>query len=312
MSTQGEQILKQLRRYEDGKRDCVYSSSSNGGGGGGGLSSASVSAVGLNRVGSTEANEDELLNSQLELMQLATSPGTMVQQQQPLSYRPSTGTNDDGDDGHDVLRRTARTNRHYTSLKILASEPRYFPPLNFGVVESDLYRCGHPQSINYPFLESLKLRTIIYVGDKTNSWEYYRWIKSQPREIAFLHVPLDLAATANNDDKLNYLLSIVAHSANYPILIHSNKGKHRVGVVVALIRKILQGWVLAAVYDEYGKYAKHGKDNSELQFIEFFQSHVPVPAVSQCATDASVDASVPRFIDVSLQLPSPHIPNRAR
>lgn len=261
MATQGEQILKQLRQYEDGKR-----------------------------VDAGEANEDELLNSQLELLQLAASPGTMVRQ------------TDGGTDaaGSAAAGSSGRARRHYTSLKILASEPRYFPPLNFGVVESDLYRCGHPQVINFPFLESLKLRTIIYVGDKTNNWDYYRWIQRQPQPVGFVHVPLDLdlAAAAASDAsaaataaQLNYLLAVVAHSANYPILIHSNKGKHRVGVVVALIRKLLQGWVLAAVYDEYGKYAKHGKDNSELQFIEFFRSRVPVPG-------RPADASVPRFIDL--------------
>ena len=261
MPTQGEQILKQLRRYEDGKR---------------------VSSVddppAVHDADAGEANEDELLNSQIELMQLAASPGTMVRHR-----------------GRPEPAHAAR--RHYASLKILASEPRYFPPLNFGVVESDLYRCGHPQVINFPFLESLKLRTIIYVGDKTNNWDYYRWIQRQPQPVGFVHVPLDLvsatdaSATATaTAAQLNYLLAVVAHSHNYPILIHSNKGKHRVGVVVALIRKLLQGWVLAAVYDEYGKYAKHGKDNSELQFIEFFRSRVPVPPMS--------DASVPRFIDL--------------
>lgn len=257
MATQGEQILKQLRQYEDGKR-----------------------------VDAGEANEDELLNSQLELLQLAASPGTMVRQTDGRTDAAAAGSS------------SGRPRRHYTSLKILASEPRYFPPLNFGVVESDLYRCGHPQVINFPFLESLKLRTIIYVGDKTNNWDYYRWIQRQPQPVGFVHVPLDLvsatdaSATATaTAAQLNYLLAVVAHSHNYPILIHSNKGKHRVGVVVALIRKLLQGWVLAAVYDEYGKYAKHGKDNSELQFIEFFRSRVPVPG-------RPADASVPRFIDL--------------
>lgn len=244
MPTQGEQILNQLRRYEDGKREPL-----------------GVQPLDLSSSTGKSAHEDELLNSQLELLQLETSPGTMVRYSSVEEGKVEPNI------------------KQYTSLKILASEPKYVPPLNFGVVESDLYRSGHPQAINYPFLESLHLRTIIYVGDTTNSWEYYAWIRAQRQGIQFLHVPVDTATS----EGLSHVLSVVAHVGNYPVLVHSNKGKHRVGVVVALVRKVLQGWALAAVYDEYGKYAKHGKDNTELQLVEFFKGSVAV-AVAAPAT----------------------------
>ena len=35
------------------------------------------------------------------------------------------------------------------------------PPQNFGIVEVDLYRSGQPSELNFPFLEKLRLRTII-------------------------------------------------------------------------------------------------------------------------------------------------------
>lgn len=265
MSTQGEQILQQLGKYENFKRgnnDIINSSNIK-----------------------IEGNEDELLNSQIEMMQLTTSNGTITKGETRIET-VKTNKQEQEQQQQQQGGVEKEKQKHYTSLRILESEPKYFPPLNFGVVESDLYRCGHPQNINFPFLKSLKLRTIIYVGDKTNDWEYYKWIKQQ-NNLQFIHLPIDIInnegindSNNNNDNNdnnndsnnnnLNCLLSIVSYKENYPILIHSNKGKHRVGVVVALIRKIQQQWVLAAIYDEYGKYAKHGKDNSELQFIEFW------------------------------------------
>lgn len=35
------------------------------------------------------------------------------------------------------------------------------PPMNFGVLEKDLYRCGQPNELNFPFMEKLGLKTIV-------------------------------------------------------------------------------------------------------------------------------------------------------
>ena len=37
----------------------------------------------------------------------------------------------------------------------------YIPPVNFGIVEADIYRCGQPCALNLPFLERLHLKAII-------------------------------------------------------------------------------------------------------------------------------------------------------
>ena len=38
------------------------------------------------------------------------------------------------------------------------------PPVNFGMVEEALYRCGAPSELNYPFLEQLHLKKVIYLA----------------------------------------------------------------------------------------------------------------------------------------------------
>ncbi len=49
----------------------------------------------------------------------------------------------------------------------------FIPPINFGMVEEDLYRSGQPNVLNFPFLEKLKLKTIIYLAPDDPSQQLY-------------------------------------------------------------------------------------------------------------------------------------------
>ncbi|GMG21550.1 unnamed protein product [Ambrosiozyma monospora] len=165
----------------------------------------------------------------------------------------------------------------YTSLNIKEDKPRYVPPINFSTVESDLYRSGHPQVTNYPFLESLHLKTILYIGDKTDNYDYYKWI-SQQEGISFRVFKLKKIEV--DDSQWNDALNLLLNKRNYPMLIHSNKGKHRVGVLVGLIRKYLQGWTLSGAFDEYSKFSRE-KGELDLEFIETFKPVLKVDLVSK-------------------------------
>lgn len=69
---------------------------------------------------------------------------------------------------------------------------------------------------------------------------------------------------------LTTALELMLDKRNFPILIHSNKGKHRIGVLVGLMRKILQGWCMSGIFEEYEKFAM-GKSEFDLEFIEIWQ-----------------------------------------
>lgn len=68
----------------------------------------------------------------------------------------------------------------------------------------------------------------------------------------------------------------IVDRANYPILIHSNKGKHRVGVVVGIIRKLLQGWSTTGIYQEYDIFSGGLKGQVDLEFITMFDTELIV------------------------------------
>ncbi|ODQ79892.1 hypothetical protein BABINDRAFT_161562 [Babjeviella inositovora NRRL Y-12698] len=145
------------------------------------------------------------------------------------------------------------------------------PPLNFALVENGIFRSGHPMPINFDFLASLRLKTIIYLGDKEDNTAYYEWIESQGINFKYFRMEsVSEPFKANNPEALTNALHLILDSTNYPILIHSNKGKHRIGVLVGLMRKLLQGWALSGIFDEYDRYAA-GKGEGDLEFIEIFQ-----------------------------------------
>ncbi|KAG0667861.1 protein kinase [Maudiozyma exigua] len=156
---------------------------------------------------------------------------------------------------------------------------KYIPPLNFSPVistEVSLYRSGYPMPINYSFIQDqLHLKTVVYVGDKSDiSEEYSNFLQSQ--DIQFLYIPMDSCRDSGINKGIDTVLQTVLDVDNYPMLIHSNKGKHRVGIIVGIIRKILQGWSIASIYQEYGLFSGGLKDEADLEFITMFVSHLEV------------------------------------
>lgn len=183
--------------------------------------------------------------------------------------------------------------------------------------------------INYPFLERLKLKTILYLGDlgcekpgkkqkgekksskqketkpaerpeglhavapvKKSGTEniedkpkssnassdildnYKAWADSQ--NIQFHHLemhssqePFILNTHKTVQHNLQTALQLMLNKNNFPILIHSNKGKHRTGVLVGLMRKVLQGWCMSGIFEEYEQFAM-GKSEFDLEFIELW------------------------------------------
>lgn len=187
------------------------------------------------------------------------------------------------------------------------SRTQYVPPLNFALVEDGIYRSGFPMPINYPFLMRLKIKTIIYLGDlgqdkleksaeidspdnpekakkkksdKHGTAEimekYEQWIATTDITFHKLRMeqaqePFTLSETQREAyNALTSALQLILDKRNFPILVHSNKGKHRTGLLIGLVRKLLQGWCLSGIFDEYEKFAM-GKSEFDLETIELWQ-----------------------------------------
>jgi tyrosine-protein phosphatase OCA1 len=54
------------------------------------------------------------------------------------------------------------------------------------MVEEDLYRSGMPHELNFPFLEKLHIKTVIYLGSEEPSLKFLQFMDDQ--EIRFYHL----------------------------------------------------------------------------------------------------------------------------
>eukprot|EP00842_Homolaphlyctis_polyrhiza_P001344 jgi/Hompol1/220/HPOL_002461-RA len=148
------------------------------------------------------------------------------------------------------------------------------PPLNFAMVEPGVYRCGFPNRKNFPFLNKLRLKSVMYLCEDDYTEEHLRFWEENNIKVFHLRIagnkePFGEIDQADIADALVKVLD----DRNHPILLHCNKGKHRVGCVVGCLRK-LQKWSMASIFDEYRRFSGSKLHIPDQEFIEVFDAIV--------------------------------------
>jgi tyrosine-protein phosphatase SIW14 len=146
----------------------------------------------------------------------------------------------------------------------------YMPPENFARVCEGIYRSSFPRVDNFPFLESLHLKSILCLILESYPVENVTFNEQQGIKI------FQIGLSGNKEpfvkikpDLVTQALQILIDPANQPILVHCNRGKHRTGCVVGCIRK-LQQWSHSMIFDEYRRYAYPKERPLDQQFIEMY------------------------------------------
>lgn len=144
------------------------------------------------------------------------------------------------------------------------------PPENFAPVINKIYRSSFPQPSNFQFLTKLKLKSILCLIPEDYPQEHIEFLERENIKLfqlgmsgnkePFVKIPHDLVTEA---------IKIVLDPANQPILIHCNRGKHRTGCLVGVLRR-LQKWSLTIIFDEYRKFAAPKERPMDQQFIELY------------------------------------------
>lgn len=149
--------------------------------------------------------------------------------------------------------------------------PLLCPPDNFAMVAPAVYRSSFPSPAHYPFLRSLRLRTVLTLVQDEYSQENASFFEKEGIQFfqigipgnkePFVHIP---------DGKIRDALKIVLDKRNHPIMIHCNKGKHRTGCLVGCLRK-MQCWSSTAIFEEYRKFSFPKSRAMDQLFIELYQ-----------------------------------------
>ncbi|GAV61234.1 Y_phosphatase2 domain-containing protein [Cephalotus follicularis] len=184
---------------------------------------------------------------------------TLIERVSPVSNSPATGE----ENAKDV-------------------EELFVPPLKFSMVDNGIFRSGFPDSANFSFLQSLGLRSIIYLCPepypelneefvKVNGIRLFQFGIDGAKE-PFVKIPEEIILEA---------LKVLIDVRNHPLLIHCKRGKHRTGCLVGCLRK-LQRWCLSSIFDEYQRFAAAKARVSDQRFIELFDissfRHIPLPS----------------------------------
>lgn len=125
------------------------------------------------------------------------------------------------------------------------------PPLSFALVVPGVFRSAHPSTRNFPFLAGLALKSILYLGEGAYPTESRAHFESAGIEVRLCPLGGNREPFVASDfATLSAALLFACDTRNQPVLVHCNKGKHRTGCFVGVLRR-LSGFSLASVFQEY-------------------------------------------------------------
>jgi protein tyrosine/serine phosphatase len=73
-----------------------------------------------------------------------------------------------------------------SSSQIALSTMHLFPPQNFGAVEDGIYRSGLPSELNYRFLESLQLKTVIVLSPESMDGQFASFLEDFRIRVVYI------------------------------------------------------------------------------------------------------------------------------
>ncbi|KAK4343676.1 hypothetical protein RND71_036770 [Anisodus tanguticus] len=144
------------------------------------------------------------------------------------------------------------------------------PPTNFSVVEENcIYRSGFAQPSNFTFLQSLNLRSIIYLCPEPYPEENLEFLRINKIKLFQSGIDGTKEPTAIPRSAITEALKVLIDVRNHPVLIHCKRGKHRTGCLVGCLRK-LQNWCDSSVVEEYKHFAGSKWRETDVRYLESF------------------------------------------
>jgi protein tyrosine/serine phosphatase len=121
---------------------------------------------------------------------------------------------------------------------------------NFGRVNNGYYRGAQPQGHDYADLAALGVKTVI---DLTADGDASEAATVKQAGMNFFRIPM----TTSDEPRaaaVTQFLGLVNESANQPVYVHCQGGRHRTGVMTAVYRMTQDGWNADQAFSEMQKY----------------------------------------------------------
>ncbi|KAL6497879.1 hypothetical protein OROHE_026906 [Orobanche hederae] len=142
------------------------------------------------------------------------------------------------------------------------------PPPNFSaVVDKLIYRSAFPEPCNFSFLESLQLRSVIYLCSGRFPKENLQFLQSNNIKLFQLGIDgKDEETFAIPGNAITNALKILNDEKTTHFSSTAKLECHRTGCLVGGLRK-LHKWCLAPILEEYKKFAGKRSREFDLKFL---------------------------------------------
>eukprot|EP00039_Didymoeca_costata_P033199 m.41218 g.41218 ORF g.41218 m.41218 type:complete len:220 (-) comp9745_c0_seq4:121-780(-) len=151
------------------------------------------------------------------------------------------------------------------------------PPYRFSTVESGVFRSAQPHKKNFPFLNTLKLKSIIALVENLDP------LLEKFAEINNIYIYQIKAKSAFENITIDHghvteFLNLVIDYSNHPCLIHCYDGHLSTGIAVMCLRKLQ----LYSVQFSVAEFERFGRADAEcspedLKLVESFKGEIKIP-----------------------------------
>ncbi|EAY18564.1 Tyrosine phosphatase family protein [Trichomonas vaginalis G3] len=127
------------------------------------------------------------------------------------------------------------------------------PPFRFSAVEIDVFRGAYPVKLNFGFLKTLKLKTMISLIPNPIDEDLAEFCKNEKIENHYFSVPKFIDQIIMTPNTVTQILNLLCDKNNLPAYIHCLNGGHSTGLIVMCLRK-LQMWSQRAMFAEFNRF----------------------------------------------------------
>mmetsp|Transcript_35826 Transcript_35826/g.88163 ORF Transcript_35826/g.88163 Transcript_35826/m.88163 type:complete len:322 (-) Transcript_35826:688-1653(-) len=135
---------------------------------------------------------------------------------------------------------------------------KIIPPFRFAIVENGLYRGAYPTLKNFPYLQTLNLKTIISLTPEPPTLDLDDFCALNGIELLHYMVekPKDEVSMGVKD--IEEVVQTIIKPSKLPLYIHCLDGTDVTGLIICCLRR-LQAWHKDAVDNEFLRFSRTGE-----------------------------------------------------
>jgi len=123
---------------------------------------------------------------------------------------------------------------------------------NFYKVDDRLWRGGQPNKKGFELLKIHRIKTVISLrGEGERVEDENALVESMG--MKFYNLPVSIYERPKDELILSFL-EIVLNKENQPVFLHCERGRDKVGALVAVYRILVYGWTIKDAYNEAKRY----------------------------------------------------------